>query len=101
MTIHMESYDFIKSICKVVPGCRVHRAACNGRQQQGKDAFLRGATRKGKEDDEDALLTFAVFLARVMKRTDGTVKQRLFATWWWGSRTRCTTARGCGPPWGG
>ena len=49
------------------------------RQQQGKQPFLEGRTREGRAEDEDGLLTFAVFLARVIGPAESTVKQRLFA----------------------
>jgi len=49
------------------------------RAMQKKDPWLEGRTREERKMDEDALIEFATFLSRVMGRTDGTIKQRLFA----------------------
>ena len=49
------------------------------RQLQDKSPFLEGKTRAEKKRDEDDLMDFTIFLARIMGRQDGTVKQRLFA----------------------
>ena len=49
------------------------------RREQGLQPFLTGGSRAQRQQDEDSLVTFAVFLARVMGRQTGTIKQRLFA----------------------
>ena len=49
------------------------------RKVQKKPVMLEGASREERRDDEEDLMTFIIFLARVMGRTEATVKQRLFA----------------------
>ena len=52
---------------------------CLFRGMQNKDPWLEGRTREERLADEEALIEFVVFLAQVMQRGDGTLKQRLFA----------------------
>ena len=45
----------------------------------GEDAYLKGETRAERKADEDELLRYTTYLASVMKRAEGTIRQRLFA----------------------
>jgi len=49
------------------------------RTAQGHDPWLQGRDREERMRDEDALIDFVVVLAVILSRTDGTVKQKLFA----------------------
>ncbi|CAK0900673.1 unnamed protein product [Prorocentrum cordatum] len=49
------------------------------RQAQGLSPWLPGRDREERLADEEALVNFAVLLARVVGRTEGTIKQKLFA----------------------
>ena len=49
------------------------------RTARGESPWLEGRDREERTRNEDDLITYSVFLARVMGRTDGTVKQKLFA----------------------
>ncbi|CAK0861117.1 unnamed protein product [Prorocentrum cordatum] len=49
------------------------------RQAQGLSPWLPGRDREERLADEEALINFAVLLARVVGRTEGTIKQKLFA----------------------
>ena len=44
-----------------------------------KNVYLMGESKEERKADEDELLRFMTYLAHVMKRTEGTIKQRLFA----------------------
>ena len=55
------------------------RQWCIWRRVQKKNVYLQGETREEKKEDEDDMLRFLTFLTRVMKRAEGTVRQRLFA----------------------
>lgn len=55
------------------------RQWCIWRRIQQKDVYLCGATREEKKEDEDDMLRFLTYLTKVMKRAEGTVRQRLFA----------------------
>ena len=52
---------------------------CLWRKMSCKSVYLTGETREEKKQDEDDLLRFTTYLAHVMGRTEGTIKQRLFA----------------------
>ena len=54
------------------------RQWCTWRRVQQKDIYLKGETRDQRKEDEDDMLRFLTFLA-VMRRAEGTVRQRLFA----------------------
>lgn len=47
-------------------------------ERQGRSPFLEGGSREQRTKDEGRLVTFAVFLARVLGKQTGTVKQKLF-----------------------
>jgi hypothetical protein len=49
------------------------------RKLQDKKVFLGGETKLERKEDEDDLLRFVMYLARVMNRQDGTIKQKIFA----------------------
>jgi hypothetical protein len=49
------------------------------RRLQERSPFLEGADREERRNDEEALITFAVYLARIMERADSTVRQKLYA----------------------
>ena len=49
------------------------------RTARGEPPWLEGRDREERKRNEDDLITYAVFLARVMGRTEGTVKQKFFA----------------------
>lgn len=49
------------------------------RSLNGEDVYLKGETRSEKKADEDELLRYMTYLARVMRRAEGTIRQRLFA----------------------
>ncbi|CAK0910920.1 unnamed protein product [Prorocentrum cordatum] len=49
------------------------------RQAQGLSPWLPGRDREERLADEEALINFAVLLARVVGGTEGTIKQKLFA----------------------
>ena len=49
------------------------------RGARGESPWLEGRDRAERKQNEDDLITYAVLLARAMKRSDGTVKQKLFA----------------------
>ena len=49
------------------------------RSLTGEDVYLKGETRNERKADEDELLRYMTYLARVMKRAEGTIRQRLFA----------------------
>ena len=49
------------------------------RNLTGEDVYLKGETRAERKADEDELLRYMTYLARVMKRAEGTIRQRLFA----------------------
>ncbi|CAK0889362.1 unnamed protein product [Prorocentrum cordatum] len=49
------------------------------RQAQGLSPWLPGRDREERLADEEALINFAVLLARVVGRTEGTIEQKLFA----------------------
>ena len=55
------------------------RQWCLWRKVTGKDVYLIGEGRQGKKEDEDELLRYLTYLATVMKRAEGTIRQRLFA----------------------
>ena len=55
------------------------RQWCTWRRVQQKDVYLKGETREQRKEDEDDMLRFLTFLAKVMRRAEGTVRQRLFA----------------------
>ena len=55
------------------------RQWCTWRRVQQKDIYLKGETRDQRKEDEDDMLRFLTFLAKVMRRAEGTVRQRLFA----------------------
>ena len=52
---------------------------CLWRKIGGHGAYLVGETKEEKKLDEDEILRFITYLAKVMKRTEGTIKQRIFA----------------------
>ena len=52
---------------------------CLWRRLEKKDIYLVGEGKEARKQDEDELLRFMTYLAHVMKRTEGTIKQRLFA----------------------
>ena len=49
------------------------------RRLQNKGPVLESRDRAERTTDEDALITFSVYLARVLGRTEGTIRQKLFA----------------------
>ena len=49
------------------------------RELQNKSPFLAGETRAEMRQDENDLLTYVGFLSKIMKRTPGTILQKLFA----------------------
>ena len=49
------------------------------RELQNKSPFLAGETRTERKQDEDDLLTYVAFLLKILKRTEGTIRQKLFA----------------------
>ena len=49
------------------------------RELQNKSPFLAGETRTERKQDEDDLLTYVAFLSKILKRTEGTIRQKLFA----------------------
>ena len=49
------------------------------RSAQGESPWLEGRDREERHANEEALLSFVVVLARVLFRTEGTIKQKLFA----------------------
>ena len=55
------------------------RQWCIWRRIQQKDIYLQGEGREQRKEDEDDMLRFLTYLAKVMKRAEGTVRQRLFA----------------------
>ena len=52
---------------------------CLWRRMGKKNVYLMGESKDERKADEDELLRFMTYLAHVMKRTEGTIKQRLFA----------------------
>ena len=52
---------------------------CLWRRLEKNGAYLLGETKDERKQDEDEILRFITFLAKVMKRTEGTIKQRIFA----------------------
>ena len=52
---------------------------CLWRRMGKKNVYLTGESKEERKDDEDELLRFMTYLAHVMSRTEGTIKQRLFA----------------------
>eukprot|EP00913_Durusdinium_trenchii_P006898 g6489.t1 len=52
---------------------------CLWRRMGRKDVYLTGESKEDRKIDEDELLRFMTYLAHVMGRTEGTIKQRLFA----------------------
>ena len=55
------------------------RQWCTWRRVQRKDIYLKGEGREQRKEDEDDMLRFLTFLAKVMGRAEGTVRQRLFS----------------------
>ena len=55
------------------------RATRSGGSSGASGVYLTGETKDERKADEDELLRFMTYLAHVMQRTEGTVKQRLFA----------------------
>eukprot|EP00913_Durusdinium_trenchii_P026135 g24517.t1 len=51
----------------------------SGGSSGASGVYLTGETKDERKADEDELLRFMTYLAHVMQRTEGTVKQRLFA----------------------
>ena len=49
------------------------------RELQGESAFLEGESPKERRQEEDALLRYTAFLHLIMKRSEGTIRQKLFA----------------------
>ena len=55
------------------------RQWCLWRRIEGKDVYLIGEGRQARKEDEDELLRYLTYLAKVMNRAEGTIRQRLFA----------------------
>eukprot|EP00913_Durusdinium_trenchii_P011460 g10760.t2 len=55
------------------------RQWCLWRRLSNKGVYLTGENKEDRKTDEDELLRFMTYLAHVMGRSEGTVKQRLFA----------------------
>ena len=55
------------------------RQWCLWRRVEGKDVYLVGEHRQARKEDEDELLRYLTYLAKVMNRAEGTIRQRLFA----------------------
>ena len=55
------------------------RQWCLWRRVEGKDVYLVGEDRQARKEDEDELLRYLTYLAKVMNRAEGTIRQRLFA----------------------
>ena len=55
------------------------RQWCLWRRVEGKDVYLVGEGRQDRKEDEDELLRYLTYLAKVMNRAEGTIRQRLFA----------------------
>lgn len=55
------------------------RQWCLWRRVEGKDVYLVGEGRQGRKEDEDELLRYLTYLAKVMNRAEGAIRQRLFA----------------------
>ena len=55
------------------------RQWCLWRTVEGKDVYLIGEGRQARKEDEDELLRYLTYLAKVMNRAEGTIRQRLFA----------------------
>ena len=49
------------------------------RSARGRAPFLQGRDRAERLEDEDALIDYAAILGAVLKRTEGAIKQKLFA----------------------
>ena len=80
----LEAYANEAIMAKLADGTRKGydvgwRQWCDWRGCQGLSPFLEGETRDAIRKDEDALLLFVAFLSKIMKRAEGTIRQKLFA----------------------